>query len=218
MQAARYVKDVEKEQKNFLKLFTEQLKNQTPDDPMDAKDVLNMSYQLNFLRLASDMSVDLKNVSDGVQAIRDNLLQTAETSSAVHGAVRSYNGQEFQIKPGDKSVALNYYIENSKDAKEVLDLALMIEDSSGKIVKQINDAKKEVGANAVHIMLSSEDKDSLKEGKYKFSVVATDINHNKLEVGAYSVDVSPKDALLAAIPKRVANAKEAADKVVNVLL
>ena len=112
-------------QSDFLKLMTTQLNNQDPTQPTDSSQMLAQMAQLSTVSGIQDMQGSLKQLADTLLAS-----QTTQAASLV--------GHEV-VAPGSKATlganGLSGAIDLTQDTSQ---LALVIYDSSGQLVKQIN--------------------------------------------------------------------------------
>jgi flagellar basal-body rod modification protein FlgD len=159
----KYVNRADKEKLDkdgFLKIFTSQLTNQDPFNPMDQKEMTSELAQMGTLEQMTNMNAKL-----------DKLIGNPKLQNQMYGV--SLLGKEITtagttIDFNGESAGVDIPINLPMNGKTV---SVRITDSKGQIVKQLELENLPKGANTIHWDGKKEDESLIGKGTYNISVL-----------------------------------------------
>lgn len=161
---------------DFMSLFITQLKNQDPTSPMDNNAMMDQTATFTQVELMTNMEKHLEQIAGG----SDSANQQAQMASAASfiGKYVEYEGGETYLSEGAAQVSFQ--------AEQVpYKTTVVIKDEDGNFVR--NFSPKVNGTDKVTIYWDGTNADGkqVPDGKYSFSVVATDTDGEKIDVTKY---------------------------------
>ena len=179
-------KDLEKEKQDFLTFFIESLKGQDPTSPMDHSQLTNTILSFQNTSNLMDIKGFLYNNLD-----KDDSVKLSEASSHL--------GQSAIIRGND--IELVSFVENNHKvnraeityqlADNANDVKVLIKDSNGNIVSEIQASEMNKGKNTFvwngEIIKNGIRQNSIaKPGQYSYEVQAVDSDNNSIKVITFS--------------------------------
>lgn len=157
----------------FLKLLTEQLKNQDPTQPMDNTAFIAQLAQFSSLE-------QMNNVNDTLTSLltsQGTALQT--TSASMVGKTAVFDTDQVSLTEGkDATILANL-------SQAATNVSVVIQDSSGETVRVLNLGACTSGDNRFTWDGKDDSGNQQPTGTYTTQVLATDINGNSVSLTQY---------------------------------
>ncbi len=186
-----FAKETQKEMNKFIGMIAKQLQYQTPDNPMDPKDLMQVSSNMFFVNLGIGINKTLTSLVEGIDELKEVLLQQ--------------KGRDFLDFPKNSQTG-NINSNIISDSPSLVNISddgsfTLANDQKRLILPFRIDAEEDTGnVNALISILDSNGKsvfqqllDNVKPGSNKLEWLATDSTGNKLPEGNYKINVAIKD-------------------------
>lgn len=154
---------------DFMKLLVAQLKNQDPNNPVDAKDLVTQLSQLTSVE-------KLVSIDDSIQSLKaaTNGMAANQSSSLIGKIVEASNDTVKLNATGSVTSAVNL----GQGADKVL---VKVANESGRVVNTFELTNKMPGAQTITWDGYTDSKDRAAAGVYTLEVVATDKAGNPVQ-------------------------------------
>ncbi|PLX65945.1 MAG: hypothetical protein C0603_13295 [Denitrovibrio sp.] len=163
-------------QSDFLNLFITQLKNQDPTAPMDDAAMMEQTSQFSQVELLTSMEENIAKMAAGNEAT--NTQQYMMSASGYIGKLVEYEGNNTYMAGGVAAVSF--------EADEVpFKTTVVIKDGAGNYVRDFNPSVTDTDMNTFYWDGTDSDGNLVDEGKYTFSVVATGLDGEEIDVTTY---------------------------------
>jgi flagellar basal-body rod modification protein FlgD len=166
---------------DFLKLMITELKNQDPLNPMDGTQYVAELAQFSSLEQLTNLNEYMKESIDTNSSLAETINNTVLASligkeAKVSGSSLTVNGQD--------SISLGYTLSSAASS-----VTVNIYDSSGTLVKTIDDCSTTSGDNKLSWDLTDNDGSTVEDGSYTFEVVATDSSGNSMTADLFRTGI-----------------------------
>lgn len=148
-------------QDQFLTLLTAQLQNQDPTDPMDNSEMVTQLAQISTISSIEDLGTTADTISSQISAS-----ETLQASALVGNGVL-VDGNSIKVSSGE---ATTFGVTLASDAEDV---TITISDSSGNVVRTIEESDMSAGTQALTWDGIQDDGTTAADGAYTFSITAT---------------------------------------------
>ncbi|MBX8520641.1 flagellar hook assembly protein FlgD [Pseudomonas cichorii] len=148
-------------QDQFLTLLTAQLQNQDPTDPMDNSEMVTQLAQISTISSIEDLGTTADTISSQISAS-----ETLQASALVGNGVL-VDGNSIKVSSGE---ATTFGVTLASDADDV---TITISDSSGNVVRTIEEGDMSEGTQALYWDGLQDDGTTAADGAYTFSITAT---------------------------------------------
>ncbi len=156
-------KEIDKNEKMFLNLLATQLKNQTPDNPTDTKDMMQHFFQIHQLKSGLQLNAKIEEMKQAV--IQSGNITNA---SAMVGKNAIHEGNSFAVNEKGNAVPLYYKPEN--DMRGVK-LEIVISNGKGESVYKKDLSNYQIGAiNSFSWNGKDLNGNFVEKGKYNFAI------------------------------------------------
>lgn len=163
-------------QTDFLNLFITQLQNQDPTDPMDDSAMMEQTSQFTQVELLTSIEDNISKLVEGDADV--NMQQMMASSASYIGKLVEFEGNNTYLSDGVAAVSF--------EAEEVpYRTTVVIRDSSGEFVRSFSPTVTDTEMNTFYWDGTDADGNAMDEGKYTFSVVATDVDGEDVDVQTY---------------------------------
>ncbi len=166
---------IDESQNKFLTLLTTQLKNQDPLNPMDNAQMTSQLAQINTVQGITQLNSTLQTMLD------NNYASQAVQAAALVGKGVVVPGSALALSSGQSLGG--YELASAADS-----VSLAIKDSSGSVIRTINQGAKAAGLQTFSWDGTNDAGAQAADGSYSFSVTATQgttaVGVTKLQVGA----------------------------------
>ncbi|MEC4685922.1 MAG: flagellar hook assembly protein FlgD [Nitrospirota bacterium] len=160
---------------DFLRLFTTQLRYQSPLNPMDSTDFTAQLAQFSSL----EQLISMGDTLDGILSYQDSLNNALATN--LMGKMVRVEGNRVNLKG---SAAISYQV-----SQNVEKMTLNINNSSGEVVKTIEFGKQPAGDNKYTWDGTDNNGNPLPDGFYTVNFTAADGNGNSVPVSTETLSM-----------------------------
>lgn len=163
-------------QSDFMNLFITQLKNQDPTAPMDDSAMMQQTSSFTQVELLTNIEENIQKMADGNSDV--NLQQMMASSSSYIGKYVEFKGNNTYLSGGAAAISF-------KTDDVPFKTTVVIKDSDGKFVRSFSPSVTDTDSHTFYWDGTDADGNQLPNGKYTFSVVATDLDGEDIDVTTY---------------------------------
>ncbi|CAL7963504.1 flagellar basal-body rod modification protein FlgD [Alphaproteobacteria bacterium] len=173
-------KAIDKKSNFFLQLMLQQLKYQTPDEPVDTDKMVQGFTNMTIVQETMNMN---KSTNANLEKINQTLIdgRIFSVSGALVGKQAILGGNDFSVTSNLNTVPIIYSIEGDRQDKVKAEIKIF--DSNSKLAQSIPLETVQLGE--VQVYSVDIQKHRLPEGKYTFAVTAMDKDGKLLPVRTY---------------------------------
>jgi len=164
------------DQTDFLNLFITQLKNQDPTAPMDDTAMMQQTSQFSQVELLTSIEKNIASMSEGNSQL--NTQQYMMSASGYIGKLVEYEGNNTYMTDGIAAVSF-------KADQVPMNTTVVIKDAKGEFVRSFTPTVTDTETNTFYWDGTDADGNTMPNGKYKFSVVATGLDGEDIDVTTY---------------------------------
>jgi flagellar basal-body rod modification protein FlgD len=198
----------EMDQTDFLKLFITQLKNQDPTSPMDDTAMMQQTATFSQVELLTSIEENIGKLVEGNDTV--NTQQMMAYSSSYIGKLVEYEGNNTYMSDGIAAVSF-------KTDEVPLKTTVVIRDQEGNFVRSFTPKVTDTDMNTFYWDGTDADGNLMEEGKYKFSVVATGLDGEEVDVTTYGNGlVTGVKTIDGSVVYEVDGSDVAADKITSI--
>jgi len=201
-------KQGELDQSDFLNLFITQLKNQDPTNPMDDSAMMEQTSQFTQVELLTSIEENIKKLASGGETLNNQ--QMMMSASGYIGKLVEYEGNNTYLTDG--AAAISFKTDEVPYKTEVV-----VKDAEGNHIRTIKPTVTDTDMNTFYWNGTDTDGNAVPNGKYKFSVVATGLDGESIDVQTYGNGLVTGVKLVdGAVTYEVDGSDVSADKVTSV--
>jgi flagellar basal-body rod modification protein FlgD len=195
-------------QEEFLKLFITQLQNQDPMEPMDDAQMMEQTATFTQVELLTSMEENIEKIASGSQEQND--MQMMMSASGYIGKLVEYEGTDTYLSSGMAPISFE------TDAVP-FKTEVVITDEAGQYVRTFKPQVTSTDKMTIYWDGTDSNGNAMPEGSYNFSVVATGVESESIDVKTYGNGlVTGVTQGTGGIIYEVDGSEVSADKVVSV--